>query len=95
MTLPADPYRPSNVTPAMSPASLRLRLVLTLGGVVLATVTLGKVLAVASPDLQKTLSADIANEDRCATGQCSTGLTPIGLPESCLLREHAKASPQR
>lgn len=89
MTLPADPYRPSKVSPSLSPASLRLRLVLTLGGVLIATVLLGKVLAVASPDLQKKLSADIANEDRCATGQCSTGLSPIGLPESCLLREHA------
>jgi len=89
MNPPADPYRSSKVSTVMSPTSLRLRLVLTLSGVMLATIALGKVVAVTSPSLQRTLTADIAKEDRCVRGQCTTGLTPIGLPESCLLREAA------
>lgn len=85
MTQISDPCQSSNVPNDVSPAARMLRTVLILSGVLLGTVAIGRVIAHASPNLQKKLTADIANEDRCARGQCAAGLTPLGLPESCIV----------
>lgn len=84
-----NPYSPSEVDSPHKPSRF-LRVAGPVGGAFLLTVLTGGLAANAPAEMKEAVSKYVPQQwltgsaiPACRDGRCATGVTPIGLPESC------------